>query len=120
MPEPNSTPKLKPCPFCGKPAKLFAPNMVICTDTVSCGAEVNSGDSGDMTQEYTVSAWNTRAAPEWISVETRLPENTDYVLVYFKTNDDEHTGQAVTFYILGWVAQDDCTVTHWQLLPGNP
>ena len=50
--------ELKPCPFCGKNAKIFAFNIVGCVDQRSCGALVDWGHHADV--EGPGAAWNTR------------------------------------------------------------
>lgn len=72
-----------------------------------------------------------RAAPEWISVSDRLPEDDVHVL--FLTEEGDQTVGSVDrdcngpfFKIghdcIGWDYDFNkgCTVTHWQQLPGNP
>jgi len=51
---------LKPCPFCGSDAIMNYKNLIHCIETVKCGAQVESGDHGDLTVELTVKSWNTR------------------------------------------------------------
>ena len=55
---------LLPCPFCGNEAEMKYANMINCTDTVNCGAQVDSGDSGSLTTKYTIEAWNNRVKGE--------------------------------------------------------
>ena len=69
--------------------------------------------------------------PKWISVEERLPEHGEVVMVWAKAKPDE---EALPRDILsfasywcddGWVVDfiddtDDITVTHWMPLPEAP
>lgn len=61
---------LLPCPFCGKAAEKRAVNLIVCSDVVDCGAEINSGDSGPRTWEFTLRAWNRRAGEVALVDET--------------------------------------------------
>lgn len=56
----------------------------------------------------------------WISVEDRLPENGDQVLGYYTTDVGDYEGQAVVPYLLMWLIDEDCTITHWMPLPDKP
>ena len=61
---------IKPCPFCGAPGEMWAPdgvpyNTIVCT---GCNAEVSDCD----TWEDCLAQWNRRA-DGWIAVEERLP-----------------------------------------------
>ena len=56
--------KLLPCPFCGAAAQMRYVNLINCTDTVSCGAEIHMGDSGERTAEYAIASWNSRTKGE--------------------------------------------------------
>lgn len=48
------------CPFCGGKAVMQYTNMIYCEETVNCGAQIVSGESGSKTSCYTVAAWNRR------------------------------------------------------------
>ena len=55
---------------------------------------------------------------EWISVEDRLPENDDYVLVHYLFED-----MPIVFvdrYRNGAFAETDMYITHWAPLPPPP
>ena len=52
---------LLPCPFCGKPAKIYGTNLVGCEDTVNCGGEVDWGHN--INPAGPIAAWNRRALP---------------------------------------------------------
>ena len=54
--------KLLPCPFCGKPAKAMLGNVVACTDSLNCGANVDIGHCID--PALAAKFWNKRASPE--------------------------------------------------------
>ena len=59
------TAELKPCAHCGKPAKKLAENLIVCSDTVNCNAEINfDARCGDGSVDK---AWNTRAADQRIA-----------------------------------------------------
>lgn len=55
-----------PCPFCGKPGKIFGDNMVGCSDTNGCMAAVDFGhwtgedDDGVPAVHYVIEQWNKR------------------------------------------------------------
>ena len=48
------------CPFCGGKAVMQYTNMIYCEETVNCGAQILSGESGSKTSYYTVAAWIRR------------------------------------------------------------
>ena len=52
------------CPFCGGKAVARFTNMIYCENTVDCGAQVESGDSGELTFKFTIAAWNRRSNTE--------------------------------------------------------
>jgi hypothetical protein len=55
---------------------------------------------------------------DWISVEDRLPDNPNEVLVFYQYNDSA-AGQWVTEYVdSSWLTQ--LPITHWMPLPGPP
>jgi len=57
---------------------------------------------------------------EWISVEDRLPENDNRVLVYMHENRMSYTKIDTDRIVSGkWVRWGD-TVTHWMPLPDAP
>ena len=110
--------ELKKCPFCGGEAKhwLGSDNEkgVYCFDC-KAGIEVYG------TLEELYSAWNTRV-DGWISVEDRLPEEGEMVLMFSKFKN----------YHMGWYDKKQCKfysegysvkqgmVTHWRPLPEPP
>ncbi len=62
-----SSPKLKPCPFCGCRPKLYGPGWGVYGNYVVCEAKrcnVNPCTNSFPTREKAVSAWNRRAGEE--------------------------------------------------------
>lgn len=66
---------------------------------------------------------------EWISVEEKLPECKQDVLMYFDsgnmavgcwTERDEHLSLWSAYTDDGWIADCDCMPTHWMPLPPPP
>ena len=57
--------KLSPCPFCGKPGKIYGENMVGCEDW-RCGANIDFGhwcgfnDKGIPAVHHVIEQWNKR------------------------------------------------------------
>lgn len=55
-----------PCPFCGKPGKIYGQNMVGCSDSVNCGATIDFGhwcgtdDDGTPAEHFVLEQWNKR------------------------------------------------------------
>lgn len=76
-----SNEQLKPCPFCGGDAEITSQgdhrksHIVSCTN---CGCDHESGDR----DFYSNSSWNRRdVKSQWISVDERLPEDGQIVLM---------------------------------------
>lgn len=63
---PHCQMKPRPCPFCGKPGKIFADNCVGCSDQVGCSANIDFGhwtgtnDDGTPAVHYVIEQWNKR------------------------------------------------------------
>ena len=66
---------------------------------------------------------------EWVSVEERLPEKKQDVLMLFDTGNmavgwwhdaDEHITFWCTYTDYGFYTDCDCIPTHWMLLPAPP
>jgi endogenous inhibitor of DNA gyrase (YacG/DUF329 family) len=54
------------CPHCAEPARIHGENMVACTDTVDCCAQVDFGhwcgtENGIPAIHWVIAAWNRRA-----------------------------------------------------------
>lgn len=122
--------KLKPCPFCGGKAEYqqFANPKhyyrVRCIDCHCCtdGFRLNASDNPEENKAANATVWNNRRN-NWISVEERLPDNSDMVLIVCDYDDGK---RRVGFgYIMrsrnivwqGGVDQKLEYVTHWQPLP---
>lgn len=113
--------ELRECPFCGGKAQQSyagAKHIIICPNCVKLPADGGYIDSKDA-----VTAWNTRL-DNWISVEERLPETNEDVLVVV---DYGGKSGVITGYMrsqnLGWqglVGQRLTDVTHWMPLPEPP
>lgn len=79
------------------------PYAVVCNN---CGAKIET-----IYKYRMFAAWNTRAAPRWIPVTERLPEENDAVLVVWKDGDIG----------LAFMHKDDWDyATHWMPLPLPP
>lgn len=99
-----TTPALLPCPFCGEMPAVENTNDYV---LITCG-DINTA----------IAAWNTRAAPRWIPVTERLPEeNGDYLVVM---NVRGVPTRAVRPYLNGWRYCEAFPVTHWMPLPLPP
>lgn len=62
---------------------------------------------------------------DWISVDDKLPERQEKVIVANQHTNDVYTGQIMARKgYIGWVVDDDdfneFTVTHWQHFPQPP
>ena len=107
--------KLKPCPFCGGKAEISPYNgskTIVCMNCLCMSAAYK----GDNAKEEAVVTWNNRP-DNWISVEERLPENNQEVLVF--VNDGADTLINTDTYNNGWQFWYK-HVTHWQPLPEPP
>lgn len=87
--------ELLPCPFCGKKARKIAANLIICSDTVNCGAEVHF--DAQCTNDAATKAWNTRSEQ---SSETKIAHNIFAGILYdfgayLTTRDERLTASAV-------------------------
>jgi hypothetical protein len=86
---------LLPCPFCGSAATLFASSDHSTAWEGGCGNDkcnINP-QVWEVSKDAAIAAWNRRSeaaieeavlarvAPTWISVEERIPEMNDFVLV---------------------------------------
>ena len=89
-----------------------------------CGAVV--GKDTFPTEEAAIAAWNRRASG-WISVEDRLPDFEDDVLVVYRCDGQSYVKTAC--YIAGsWsslydeyrISNQEEIITHWQPLPEPP
>ena len=57
--------KIKPCPFCGKPAKTSGENRVYCIDIINCCAQIDFGhwcgvENGIPAIQHVINQWNKR------------------------------------------------------------
>jgi hypothetical protein len=114
--------QLKPCPFCCKPAKRYFTNVVGCTDTVNCGAQIELGDHGTRTIEYTIESWNRRVeneALQWRCVSDVLPEKEGVYLCHFSDGVTETFPYEGEDYPGMW-GVSGTIVTHWMPLPEQP
>ena len=88
------SPTLKPCPFCGGDGEVVSElgAGVYAAKCMECDSGTFEwGDPG-----HAAAAWNRRPSP-WISVEERLPENADTVLVAHQMKDGSYqTGDPLT------------------------
>jgi len=115
--------ELLPCPFCKFTAKIVAVKYAKCTN-IHCAIS---------RALVPLQSWNTRATPQWISVDDRLPvvneesQSSDEVLIYCRLFDQPQGCIYVGFHShnpSGWW-NDEGTVelfniTHWQPLPTPP
>lgn len=74
---------LKPCPFCGSPAKMGMVGReyyVTCTKVGTCFGRphVRPGDNGYENREDAAKLWNTRPAQAGDAIREALVEATDY------------------------------------------
>ena len=86
----DETTKLKPCPFCGSPAKLLGGPMAQETYSIWCTNPKGKRHhmSGTMDASKTISEWNTRAAPKvkpLVWTKEREHDSTEYVETEFGT-----------------------------------
>lgn len=56
---------LMPCPFCGKPGRVYGSNVVGCSDDMNCGGCVDFGhwcgtEKGIPAVHWVIKAWNRR------------------------------------------------------------
>lgn len=106
--------KLKPCPFCGGKAEAVVDNeievlfLIQCTE---CKAQNNAG----------------YRKQEWISVEDRLPEDTQmclaYATVYFvpdHVDDCDHCERIIVTKYYKEFGFMDWDVHYWMPLPAPP
>ncbi|MTI12142.1 DUF551 domain-containing protein [Sansalvadorimonas verongulae] len=108
--------ELKPCPFCGTAPRADMPTNTYCeyAECAICDLEMERGE------------WNHRAS-QWISVERKVPDVGQVVLVYRPEADKSHdnfvrmakyTGvdnyspQNVKHQFDCW-----CHPTHWMAIP---
>ena len=107
--------EIKPCRWC-KSTDLHIEEFYV--GCLSCGAIGPSAES----KEAAIKAWNTRANG-WISVENRLPEEYELVLV---TNGLNHYWLDRIIPDRGWSGSDEewddpgDAPTHWMPLPDPP
>ena len=62
-----------PCPFCGKPAKIYGESVVECSD-FSCGGQIDFGhwcgiENGIPAVHWVIKQWNRRHSKEEIEHE---------------------------------------------------
>lgn len=55
------------CPFCGGPAIVHGTDMVVCRDTVDCGAQIDLEPLGKSDITEAKRQWNTRAPDQRIA-----------------------------------------------------
>jgi len=129
----SDTPELIPCPFCGNTNISIESAWAISESTNAGSAALcplHNGGCG-ATGRYSIDplvaaqSWNTRAAPEWISVEDRLPDIGKY-LVYINPKFS-HSFQAVAtcfndqFEVDGYSDSNAADfITHWAPLLDKP
>lgn len=130
---------LLPCPFCGGPAVAESDEIATTVVCEWCG---NQTHGAHMSDADAAAAWNRRRAPGWISVDERLPDFGESVLMWTVDCEDarddcrriENDGNGVAFighrrdWPSGWEwdSSDDNffsgmdVVTHWHPLPAPP
>jgi len=89
-------------------------------DKVACAA-INH-DAEDLVEAAFLAGYQA-AAPQWISVKDRLPEDGDDLSIMLVWRSIEHDYDTVRWrYQQGWdcVIQDKATITHWMPLPKPP
>ena len=122
--------ELKPCPFCGGKAIIserYCPGIsnnhywVECIDKHRCCEQHNEY----RTKARAIEAWNRRKTmTNWISVNDKLPEEYEDVLVYVKNGNinrtwyDGHGFRNATSKRTTWYRPE--SVTHWMPLPESP
>lgn len=141
----TDTPELIPCPFCGSEAKYCAdadPEYVHDCHYITCPncklfANFDViGETLEESMDLDARAWSTRTAPEWISVDDRLPEFEKQVLVYLSatwsqlevdreicnvlTAAIDESGNWYDFQEDKNINEELTEVTHWMQLPDKP
>ena len=133
--------KLKNCPFCGGRAKIekshpseinhnygavhFKVTCPVMVDGYPSQCTGSHSNLWHISPEDAAEAWNVRAGG-WISVDERLPQVGDYVLVYdeIETHGSYYTVR-IDKYILACISGEEFSeswrgVSHWQPLPEPP
>ena len=87
------------------------------------------GGMANLFMEWINEASTLTPPNEWVSVEERLPEKKQDVLMLFDTGNmavgwwhdaDEHITFWCTYTDYGFYTDCDCIPTHWMLLPAPP